>query len=228
MIIVTGGSSGLGKYVTDHLNGQNLATLTLGRSCNDNFAGLGKSLTCDVSDISNLRRVAKCVKERNYQIDGLINCAGVASMNLTAMMPDETVRKLLDVNLYGTIACCQRFLPFLIRNKRGHIINFSTIAVPLGLAGEAVYVASKSGVEAFSKVFAKEVANYNISVNCIAPGPIETSLIAGVPKDKIKNIVERQIIRKQYTPSDVCKLVDLILDDKASALTGHVFNLGGV
>ena len=86
----------------------------------------------------------------------------------------------------------------MIRNKNGCIINFSTIAVRLALKGESIYAASKAGVEAFSKVFAREMADFNIKVNCIAPGPIKTDLINGVSDSQINKIISQQIIPKQF------------------------------
>ena len=83
----------------------------------------------------------------------------------------------------------------MLRQKQGSFINFSTIAVPLGLKGESVYVASKAGVEGFTKTFAKEVANFNIKVNCIAPGPIKTDLIKGVTDKQIQKIKRTNMIK---------------------------------
>ena len=107
------------------------------------------------------------------------------------------------------------------------IINFSTMAVSLGLKGESVYLASKAGVEGFSRSFAREAADFNVRVNCISPGPINTDLIKGVPSEKIDRIVSQQVIPKQFAPSDVCDLVELLLDNKSASLSGQVLNVGG-
>ena len=106
--------------------------------------------------------------------------------------------------------CCQLFAPLMLQNKGGIIINFSTIAVALGLKGESVYAASKAGVEVFSRSFAREMADFNVRVNCIAPGPINTDLLKGVSDVQIDRIVSQQIIPKQAVPSDVCDLVETI------------------
>ena len=116
----------------------------------------------------------------------------------------------------------------MMRKRKGKIINFSTIAVHLGLKGESIYAASKAGVEGFSKSFAREMADFNISVNCIAPGPIKTDLIKGVSQNKIDNIISQQIIQKQFQKSDVCDLVDMLLDERSSSLSGQVLHIGGV
>ena len=136
--------------------------------------------------------------------------------------------KLIQVNLIGTIYCCQLFAPLMIKNKEGRIINFSTIAVALGLKGESVYVASKAGVEGFSRSFAREMSDFNINVNCIVPGPIETDLIKGVRKSVIENLIKKQIIPKKFNTNDVSDLVELLLDKKSKSLSGQVLNIGGI
>jgi 3-oxoacyl-[acyl-carrier protein] reductase len=149
-------------------------------------------------------------------------------MNMAVTTDENTVQKLIQTNLVGTIYCCQLFAPIMLRQKRGSFINFSTIAVALALKGESVYAASKAGVEVFSKSFAREMSDFNIRVNCIAPGPIRTDLLRGITNTQIEKITSQQIIPKQFQKSDVCDLVELLMDEKASSLSGQVFNLGGV
>ena len=116
----------------------------------------------------------------------------------------------------------------MLRQNDGCFINFSTIAVPLALKGESIYVASKAGVEAFSRTFAREVADFNLRVNCISPGPINTDLVEGLNADQINKVASQQIIQKQFMQSDVCDLVELLLDPKASSISGQVIHVGGV
>jgi 3-oxoacyl-[acyl-carrier protein] reductase len=138
------------------------------------------------------------------------------------------VQKLIQTNLVGTIYCCQLFAPIMLRYKNGSFINFSTIAVALALKGESVYAASKAGVETFSRSFAREMADFNIRVNCISPGPISTDLLKGVTDNQIEKITSQQIIPKQFKKSDVCDLIELLIDQKSSSLSGQVLNVGGV
>ena len=93
---------------------------------------------------------------------------------------------------------------------------------------EAVYVASKSGIEGFTKSFAREMSDFNINVNCIAPGPIKTDLIKGVSQNKIHKIISSQIIQKQFKSQDIYKVINTILDENMSTITGQIFNIGGV
>ena len=161
-------------------------------------------------------------------LKAFVNAAGVASMNMAVTTDQSTVQKLIQTNLVGTIYCCQLFSPIMLRQKKGSFINFSTIAVALALKGESVYAASKAGVESFSRTFAREMADFNVRVNCIAPGPIKTDLLRGITDKQIEKIISQQIIQKQFQKSDVCDLVELLIDEKSASLSGQVLNVGGV
>jgi 3-oxoacyl-[acyl-carrier protein] reductase len=115
----------------------------------------------------------------------------------------------------------------MLRNG-GAIVNFSTIAVPLALAGESVYVSSKAGIEAFSRTFARELSYNNVRVNCIAPGPIKTDLLRGVSDKQIEKIVDRQIIKRIFEPKDIVDLTLILLSREFSSVTGEVLHVGGV
>ena len=149
-------------------------------------------------------------------------------MNLALTTPSKVTERIIQTNLIGTIYCSQLFSPFLIKNEGGAIINFSTIAVPIGLKGESIYVASKAGVEGFSKSFAREMSDFNVRVNCIAPGPIDTNLIKGVEKRLIVSVISKQIMQKQFEPDDISDLVELLIDPKAKTISGQVISVGGI
>jgi len=225
LIIVTGASRGLGKAITERLTKKGEKVIGLARSTD----GLNiDNIECDVSNYSSVKSAARKVKKMKTPIKAFINVAGTASMNMAVTTDESTVQKLIQTNLAGTIYCCQLFAPIMLRQRYGSFINFSTIAVALALKGESVYAASKAGVEAFSRTFAKEMADFNVRVNCIAPGPIRTDLLRGITDTQIQKITSQQIIPKQFQKSDVCDLVELLIDEKASSLSGQVLNVGGV
>ena len=225
MIIVTGASKGLGYSIAEALIHQGKQVIGVSRSKSNLKI---EQFLCDVSSYENIKDLSLVLKKRKVSIDAIINSAGIASMNLAVTTPIKTTKSLINTNLLGTIFCCQLLSPLMMRKRKGKIINFSTIAVHLGLKGESIYAASKAGVEGFSKSFAREMADFNISVNCIAPGPIKTDLIKGVSQNKIDNIISQQIIQKQFQKSDVCDLVDMLLDERSSSLSGQVLHIGGV
>lgn len=225
MVIVTGASRGLGKAITERLTERGEHVIGLVRSTD----GLEiEGIECDVSDYSSVKKAARSVKKMGEPVEAFINAAGVASMNLAVTTDESTVQKLIQTNLVGTIYCCQLFAPIMLRQKYGSFINFSTIAVALALKGESVYAASKAGVESFSRSFAREMADFNVRVNCIAPGPIRTDLLRGITDAQIEKITSQQIIQKQFGKSDVCDLVELLMDSRALSLSGQTLNIGGV
>jgi 3-oxoacyl-[acyl-carrier protein] reductase len=225
VIIITGASRGLGQAIAERLIERNEEVLGLAR----NTSGMGiDAIECDVRDYSSVKNASREVKRMKKPVKAFINAAGIASMNMAVTTDEATVQKLIQTNLVGTIFCCQLFAPIMLRQKHGSFINFSTIAVALALKGESVYAASKAGVESFSRTFAREMADFNIRVNCIAPGPIRTDLLRGITDTQIEKITSQQVIPKQFQKSDVCDLVELLIDEKAASLSGQVLNVGGV
>ena len=224
MIIVTGASRGLGRAVAERLISSGREVLSLSRTSE---RVPGDSVTCDISDYEAVKAVAQSLRKEKREIEGLVNAAGIASMNLAVTTPPSMTQKLIQTNLAGTIHCCQLFAPLMIRKKAGSIINFSTIAVALGLKGESIYAASKAGVEGFSRAFAREMADFDIRVNCVAPGPIKTDLLKGISDEQINAILAQQIQPKLFLPDDVADLCEFLLGPQSQSLSGQVLKVGG-
>jgi 3-oxoacyl-[acyl-carrier protein] reductase len=224
MIVVTGASKGLGRAICERLIAQNIDVLGVARNVEDLPF---ESMSCDVSSYDSVKAVAQRLKKNRAKVIGLVNAAGIASMNLAITTPQSVAQKIINTNLLGTIYCCQLIAPLILRNKQGSIINFSTIAVALGLKGESIYAASKAGVEGFTRSFAREMADFNVTVNCIAPGPIDTSLLSGITAEQINKIVSQQIIPRQFKPESVADLVELLIDSRSNYLSGQVLHVGG-
>lgn len=225
MIVVTGASRGLGRAITERLFERGERVIGLARSLETLDI---EGIQCDVSDHASVKNAARQIKGMKQPVTAFVNAAGIASMNLAVTTDESTVQRLIQTNLVGTIYCCQLFAPIMLRQKYGSFINFSTIAVALAIQGEAVYAASKAGVEGFSRSFAREMAGFNVRVNCIAPGPIQTDLLKGVTESQVQKIVSQQIIPRQFQESDICDLVELLIDERAAAISGQVLSVGGV
>lgn len=225
MIILTGGSSGIGENIKEYLRNKGEKVITLSRR---EISNDKDHMSCDITDYKSLKDVYKKISKSKNKVSSIINCAGIASMNLALTTPPQITEKIIRTNLIGTIFTNQIFSPLLIKNRSGRIINFSTIAVSLSLKGESVYVASKAGVESFSRVLAKELSHFNITVNCIAPGPIRTNLLSGITENQISNITKNQIIQKEMKTSDILNLITILLSDNSKNITGQVLHLGGV
>ena len=149
-------------------------------------------------------------------------------MNHSLLTPASTVEKVMQTNLLGTFLAAREAAKLMRRDRYGRIVNFSTVAVPLNLEGEAAYVASKAAVEALTRVLAREFAEFGVTVNTIGPVPIKTDLIAGVPVDKIEALIARQPIKRYGELADVINVVDFYLREESNFVTGQCVYLGGV
>ncbi len=224
-VIVTGASRGLGRHCALRLHERGYRVIGLARKLPPDSPF--EMRVADVSDHKSVT-VALGALRRDTSVYALVNAAGIASMNLVVTTPAETVRRIVETNLIGTIFCCQAVAPALIKCGAGRIINFSTLGVPLAIKGEAIYIASKAGVEGFSRVFAREMAPHGVTVNTIVPGPIDTALLAKVPREKIDEVVARQIIPRQGEPEDVWNIVSILLSPESSMISGETIHVGGV
>ncbi|MEB3349996.1 MAG: SDR family oxidoreductase [Cyanobacteriota bacterium] len=226
-MVITGVSRGLGLAIAQRLMASGHGVVGLSRRPPPPEAGAIEWLACDVADAAALRTAAATVRQGVLPF-ALINCAGIASMNLALTTPAAVMQRLLATNLLGTMQCCQSFAPLLIRGGGGCILNFSTIAVARALAGESVYAASKAGVEAYSRCLARELGGFGITCNVIAPGPIATDLLRGVSEQQIEAVVAQQLLPRRFGADDVAALVELLLAPGAAMLTGQVLHVGGV
>ncbi|MEO5376217.1 MAG: SDR family oxidoreductase [Magnetococcus sp. DMHC-6] len=224
-LLITGASRGLGYHLAQRATEDGYRVIGLARHTLPEASF--EIRLCDVSDPAAVKQVMSSFK-REKTLYGLINAAGIASMNLTLLMPTQTIERLVAVNLLGTIYCSQMVGWLLARQKQGRIINFSTIAVHLALKGEAVYAASKAGVESFSRTFAREMAEHGTTVNVLAPGPIDTDLIAKVSSERIQEVVNQQVISRKAIPEDVYQTVKWLLSEEAAMISGEIIHLGGV
>jgi 3-oxoacyl-[acyl-carrier protein] reductase len=228
IILITGSRKGIGfslsKYYLD--NGHIVIGCSRYESelQHENY----KHFCLDVSNEKQVNDLFMNIRKQYGRLDVLINNAGMASMNHTLLTPLSTVTKLFDTNFTGTFLFSRQAVKLMKKNNFGRIVNFSTVAVPLNLEGEAIYAASKSAIEQFTKVFSKEVACMGVTVNTIGPTPIATDLIKAVPKNKIEELLAQQAIKRLGNFDDIINVIDFYLDSKSNFITGQTIYLGGV
>ena len=224
-VAVTGASRGLGLHIARRALESGYEVVGFARNIPEQPHGF-PVVPCDVGDAEAVRIAFKNL--RGKKLWGLVNAAGVAAMNLFLMTPPPTMDRLVRVNLLGTMYASAEAGRLMARHKQGRIINFSSIAVPLALKGEAAYVASKAGVEGFTRAFAREMGDLGVTVNAIAPGPVPTDLIAGISEEKITALVNEQIIQRQASADDVWRIAEWLLGEMSAMTTGQIFSVGGV
>lgn len=226
--IVTGTSRGIGEYLAKHYLELGHTVIGCSRKPTEWTHERYTHFEVDVADEAQVKRLFSETRKRLGRVDHLINNAGIASMNHAMVTPLATVQRIFNTNLVGAFLFSREAAKQMKKGSFGRIVNFTTVAVPLKLAGEAVYAASKAAVESLTQILAKEFAEFGITVNAVGPTPVDTNLIRSVPKEKIERLVSLQAIPRLGTFEDVANVVDFFLRPESEMITGQTVYLGGV
>jgi 3-oxoacyl-[acyl-carrier protein] reductase len=228
VVLITGTRKGIGRFLAEHFVRTGARVVGCSREAIDwNLEGY-VHCQADVTREEDVKALLGRVQQLFGRLDVAINNAGVASMNAALLTPSATIDRLMATNFKGTALVCRESAKLMMRRKFGRIVNFATVAVPMLLEGEAVYAASKSAVLTYSRVVAKELAPYGITVNVVGPTPIDTDLIRAVPRDKIDRLLQNQSIKRMGKLEDVANVIDFFIRPESEFITGQVIYLGGV
>ncbi len=226
--LITGSRKGIGRFLAEEYLKEGHIVVGCSRGESDLKHENYHHFLADVSNEEEVRKIFSFISKNLGRLDNLINNAGIASMNHVSLTPVSTVNNIFQTNVVGCFIFCREAARFMQKQKVGRIVNFSTVAVPLRLDGEAIYAASKAAVESLTQILAREFSTMGITVNAIGPTPIETELIRNVPKDKIQNLIQRQVVKRLGTERDVKNVVDFFLRAESDFITGQVVYLGGL
>jgi 3-oxoacyl-[acyl-carrier protein] reductase len=235
--IVTGGTRGIGKAIVLELakNGCNVA---FNYSKSDDLANkLVKEIEAlgvkamakktDVSDFEGAKEMAKEVKDEFGQIDILVNNAGITRDKLLALMKEDDWDDVININLKSVYNFSKAVIMTMVKQKRGSILNITSVSGIAGVAGQVNYSASKAGMIGFTKALAKEVGKAHINVNAIACGFIETDMTSSLPEEYKKKMTDMTSLKRFGTTEDVAKVAMFLLSDDAKYITGQVLSLDG-
>jgi 3-oxoacyl-[acyl-carrier protein] reductase len=226
--LITGSRKGIGKYLAEYYTANGHHVVGCSRGPADWTLNNYTHVEADVGDEHSVRSVIATIRARYGRLDNLINNAGIASMNHFLLTPTTTINDVLRTNVVGTFQVCREAAKLMVQRRSGRIVNFTTVATPLKLEGEAIYAASKAAIRSLTEVLARELAIFNITVNSIGPTPIETDLIRSVPADKMERLIARQAIPRFGTFDDVSNVIDFFLSANSSFVTGQNIYLGGI
>ena len=225
--LITGARKGIGRHLAEHYLACGHRVIGSSRRASDLVHKHYSHIIADAADEKDVLDVFGFISKEIGRLDNLINNAGIASMNHSLLMPFETAKALVHTNLLGTFLYCREAARMMQRKRYGRIVNFSTLAVPAHLEGEAVYAASKSGVVELTKVLAREFGDFGITVNAFGPTEIDTDLVRGVPRAKLDALKDRQAIKRKATLDDVTNVIDFFLRPESGFVTAQVIYLGG-
>ena len=227
VMVITGTRKGIGRYLAEYYCDRGFQVVGCSREKSDFAQENYRHFCVDVADEVGVRGMFHEVSSNLGRVDVLINNAGIASMNHILLTPMATIRKIIDTNLIGTFLFCREAAKLMRRNG-GRIVNFATVATPLNLEGEAIYAASKAAVESLTRIMARELAPFRITVNAVGPTPVKTDLIRSVPKEKMDALLARQAIRRFGEFRDISNVIDFMIKPESDFITGQILFLGGV
>jgi 3-oxoacyl-[acyl-carrier protein] reductase len=227
VMVVTGSRKGIGRYLVEYYCDQGFQVMGCSRESSDFAHSHYVHFCVDVADEVGVKKMFHEISKSVGRVDVLINNAGIASMNHILLTPMATISKIMDTNVIGTFLFCREAAKLMQKNG-GRIVNFATVATPLNLEGESIYAASKAAVESLTRILARELSPFRITVNAVGPTPVKTDLIRSVPKNKMDALLSRQAIRRFGEFRDISNVIDFMIKPESDFVTGQVVFLGGV
>lgn len=235
--VVTGASRGIGRAIALKLAGQGANVVVNYVRSKEEAVQLVRELEslgtkalavlADVSVYSEAENLISRAKKEFGTVDILVNNAGITKDGLIMRMSEEDFDRVIQVNLKGAFNCSRHAVPYMLKQRKGRIINITSVVGLLGNAGQANYAAAKAGLIGLTKSLAKEIGSRGITVNAIAPGFIETDMTAGLP-DQTKEAVRESIaLKKLGKPENIADAVVFLAGDTGEYITGQIISVDG-
>jgi len=236
VIIVSGGSRGLGRGIVEDflLNVDSSFVATFSRTTTESIEELKKRFPsrflfkeCDISDGHAVAAFVNEVQKMYGSIDVLVNNAGIAHQDVVALQDELKMKKIIDVNIMGTIALTRACVRQMLTQDRGRIITITSIVGVSGFRGLSVYSLTKAGLDGFTRSLARELGGRGITVNSIAPGFLETEMTHGLNDEQRAQIVRRTPMGRLGRTEDITSLVRFLSSDDAAFITGQTIVVDG-
>tara|TARA_Y100001935_G_C17105944_1_gene408382 strand:- start:5 stop:742 length:738 start_codon:yes stop_codon:yes gene_type:complete len=232
-IIVTGGTGGIGHSIIKKLHGFGVNVLASGTNVEKleelkkNFNNI-KTLKFDISQSDSIESfIENASKELDGKLDCIINNAGITQDNLAIRMNLDEWKRVIDINLTSTFLMCKFAIKKMLKNKKGKIINITSVVGHTGNLGQSNYTASKAGIVALSKSLAIEYAKKNININCISPGFIKTAMTDKIDEKYKESIISRIPSAKLGEPDDIANAVLFLASNLSDYINGETLHVNG-
>lgn len=235
--IVTGGTRGIGKAISllfAEEGARVVANFSKDVNAAENLMKEAKSKGLSIglfkADVTQFDQVKEMVEETFGQygkIDILVNNVGLIRDNFLMLMSDDDWDSLIRTNLTSLFYCCKTVIRKMIPQRKGKIINISSISGILGTSGQTNYAATKGGVVSFTKSLARELGPFNIHVNAVAPGLIESEVVSKMAKEKVEVIIKSTSLGRLGTPEEVAKVVLFLASEYSNYITGQTIIVDG-
>lgn len=234
--LVTGASRGIGQAIATKL-GQSGAVV-IGTATTENGASLinqylekadikGMGIALNVNDAEQINHAMQAIREKFGEVEILINNAGITRDNLLVRMKDEEWDDILETDLKSVFRLSRAVLRAMMKARYGRIINISSVVGAMGNLGQANYAAAKAGMFGFSKSLAREVGSRNITVNCIAPGFIDTDMTRALADEFQQNLIQHVPLGRLGRPEEVASAVAFLASSVAGYITGTTLHVNG-
>lgn len=229
-ILISGASRGIGKSIAENLHTKGYKII--GTATSDEgvkhlnekgFVGIKLNL----NDIDSLNNISEIVKEEHKDISVLINNAGITRDNIVLRMSSDEWDDVINIHLNGMFKLSKMVLRGMIKARWGRIINITSASASLGNRGQSNYAAAKAGVEAFSKSLSKEVGPRGITVNCVAPGFIETDMTSYINEKDKEELIKQIPLGRFGKPDEISKIIEFLVSDKSAYITGQTIHING-
>jgi len=225
VVLITGGSKGIGLACAQHFAslGDKVAITYNSTKPSDDFF----SVKCDVTSQVEVDAAFSAVEEKFGAVQVLVSNAGVTKDLLLLRMSESDFTSVIDANLTGAYRVCKRATQGMLRARSGRIILMSSVVGLLGSAGQANYAASKSGLVGLARSLARELGSRSITVNVVAPGPVETDMTAALTDEQRAKMIDAVPLGRTATPQEIAGVVAFLASQDAAYITGAVIPVDG-
>lgn len=232
--LVTGASRGIGQAIAKRL--ANEGYLVIGTATSEKGAAAvndylqelgGAGRVLNVQDAEQINQLFDSIEKEFGNVQVLVNNAGITQDGLLMRMDDNAWERVIDVNLTSVFRTSKRAIKGMMKARQGRIINITSVVAAMGNAGQTNYTASKAGIEGFTRSLAREIGSRQITVNCVAPGFIDTDMTSELDEALIQSMLNTVPLARLGKPEDIAAAVNFLASEEAGYITGTVLDVNG-